>query len=170
MKNTGKKRTEKGEVGRSILLMASIFGLHILLIIGLVLLVIILQGFLKYTLWIFLGGLGLILLSGLLIWKRLKRRKEDVSDVLNSPTFQGREVEVSFLGGTVNLRFGAQDRNKADQQALQGQGPGSGVPELEDKETALTRQLTELSRLMEKGLLTEEEYQRAKKRLLEEGS
>lgn len=147
-------------------MMSAIFGLHILLVIGLVLLVIIFQGFLEYTLWIFLGGIALILCSGFWIWSRLKKRKESMGDTLNSPTFQGRDVEVSFMGGAVNLRLGAREGNRRGREALQGGDNPNDLPELEDRDTVRVRELKELSRLMEKGVITEEEYQSAKKRLL----
>jgi hypothetical protein len=87
-------------------------------------------------------------------------------DILNNPTFRGRDVEVSFLGGTVNLRLGAKEGGQGGREALQGAGEGNRLPELEDPETIRVRELSELGRLMEKGLITEEEYQNAKKRLL----
>lgn len=163
---SAKHKPYKGYVWSSILLMSGIFGLHILLVIGLVLLVIIFQGFLEYTLWIFLGGIALILGSGFLIWSRLKKRKESLGDTLNDPTFRGRDVEVSFMGGAVNLRLGARDNTQRGREALQG-GESQNAPlELEDRDTVRVRELKDLSRLMEKGVITEEEYQSAKKRLL----
>ena len=164
-----KSTADKGYVWRSILLMSSIFALHIFLIIVLVVLVIILQGFLDYTLWIFLGGLGLIGLSGFLIWRRFIKNKESLSNLLNDPTFKGRDVEVSFLGGAVNLRLGAQNKSNLSQQALQG-SENQNIPQLEDKDTIRVRELNELSRLMEKGILTDDEFQRAKKKLLDDES
>ncbi len=161
-----KQKPLKGYVWSSILLMSGIFGLHILLVIGLVLLVIIFQGFLEYTLWIFLGGIALILCSGFWIWSRLKKRKESMGDTLNNPTFQGRDVEVSFMGGAVNLRLGARNTPRKGHEALQGGEGPNNLPELEDRDTVRVRELKELSRLMEKGVITEEEYQSAKKRLL----
>jgi len=163
--NSAKQKAPRGYVWSSILLMSAIFGLHILLLIGLILLVIIFRGFLEYTLWIFLGVLALILGSGFWIWSRLKRRKESVGDILNNPTFQGRDVEVSFMGGAVNLRLGARGSTRKGHEALQGD-EDQNLPELEDQDTVRIRELKELSRLMEKGLITEEEYQSLKKRLL----
>jgi hypothetical protein len=89
-----------------------------------------------------------------------------VRDILNNPTFQGRDVEVSFLGGTVNLRLGARQEMQGSREVLEGPGEHSRIPELEDPETVRVRELRELGRMMEKGLITEEEYQSAKKRLL----
>jgi len=164
---SNRKKAERGYVWNSILLMSSIFGLHIFLIIGLVLVIIVLQGFLEYTLWIFLGAMLLIVGSGFWIWRKWSKRRESVSDVLNSPSFKDRDVEVSFLGGTVNLRLGSQGGVKKTQEALQVHEAKENIPELEDRETVRFRDLKELSRLMEKGLLSEEEYHLAKKRLLE---
>jgi uncharacterized protein (DUF58 family) len=166
MKHSGKK-TERGYVWNSILLMSSIFGLHILLIIGLIVLIVVLQGFLEYTLWIFLGALALIAGSGIWFWLKIKRRNESIANILNNPSFQGKEVEVSFLGGTVNLRLGSQEGIRKTQEALQIREAHEDIPELEDRETVRIRDLKELGRLMEKGLITEEEYHTAKKRLLE---
>jgi len=162
-----RKKQDKGYIWNSILLMFLIFILHILLIIGLVITVIVLQGFLEYTAWIFLSVFILILGSGFWFWRKFQQRKENLSDILNTPSFKGRDVEVSFLGGTVNLRLGAQSNIKRSQEELQAYENNDEPLELEDQETIRIRDLKELGRLMEKGLITEEEYNLAKKRLLD---
>lgn len=162
-----RKKQDKGYIWNSILLMFLIFILHILLVIGLVITVIVLQGFLEYTAWIFLSVFILILGSGFWFWRKFQQRKESLSDILNAPSFKGRDVEVSFLGGTVNLKLGAQSNIKRSQETLQEYEKNDEPLELEDQETIRIRDLKELGRLMEKGLITEEEYNLAKRRLLD---
>ena len=139
-----------------------ILFLHLLIIAGLVLMVIFLGDVTQYVLWVFLGATGLFMLSGFFIYRRIKSKgKKMFQDIENSPLFQGRSFEVSFLSGLASLKFGQPD----DLKAIDNLSSEARF-QLEDPETVRIRELTELARMYEKNLITSEEYNRAKHEIL----
>ena len=95
---------------KAVILVHIILFLHLLIIVGLVLMVIFFRGVTEYMLWIFLGTAVLFILSGLLIYRRIKSKgKKMFHDIENSSLFRGRSFEVSFLSGLASLKFGRSD-------------------------------------------------------------
>ncbi len=137
--------------------------LHVILIIAIGLLVLFFRGFVNYMIWIFLGVSALILLATYLFYRRIKSEGRSIRDTLNSPMFNGRPVEVSFLGGVASIRVGAPSTPPA-----LGTQNYSHPLQLEDPTTVRIRELTELSRLLEKGLITLDEFNQAKGNLFRE--
>jgi BMFP domain-containing protein YqiC len=80
--------------------------------------------------------------------------------MLRSPLFAGRSVEVSFMGGFASIKLNQQGDHLTAVEAP------SAPLQLEDPETQRIRQLTELARLLEKDLISREEYDTAKQQLL----
>ena len=78
--------------------------------------------------------------------------------------FEGRSIEVSLLGGMATLKLG-----KTQDPPLLGHDTSIDIPRLEDSDTIGNREvteLTELARLLEKDLITVEEFNKAKRQLL----
>ncbi len=158
----GPKSTNKGEgLFKSIFLAHLILFLHVLLFGVLGLLVVFLSGMMQYMLWILLGGMSLVGLSAYLFFRRLRREGKTLGEALRSPVFQGRSVEVSLLGGMATLKL--DQTHSAD--ALQIEKP-KGSLQLEDPEQERMREINTLARLLEKELITPEEFIKAKQRLL----
>lgn len=155
------KPAEKEGLVKSVLLAYLILALHVLLIAGLGLLVLFFRGFVQYMLWIFLAGAVIILYSGYRFWRRMKTEGKTLGEMLANPAFRGRAVEVSLLGGLASFKLGA----PGGPRALTDDG-APPPRQLEDPETARIRELNELARLLEKELITREEYNLAKQRLL----
>jgi hypothetical protein len=160
MANKSKNQSEN--LFKAVIMTHIILFLHLLIIAGLVLMVIFLRDITQYVLWVFLGAIGLIMLSGFFIYRRIKSKgKKMFHDIENSSLFQGRSFEVSFLRGLASLKFGQPDDLKAIEN------PSSEEKfQLEDPETVRIRELTELARMYEKNLITSEEYNRAKHEIL----
>jgi hypothetical protein len=160
MANKNKNQSEN--LFKAVIMTHIILFLHLLIIAGLVLMVIFLRDITQYVLWVFLGAIGLIMLSGFFIYRRIKSKgKKMFHDIENSSLFQGRSFEVSFLRGLASLKFGQPDDLKAIEN------PSSEEKfQLEDPETVRIRELTELARMYEKNLITSEEYNRAKNQIL----
>ncbi len=158
MRNDSK---DKDSVFKSVLLAYLILALHVVLIAGLGLLVLFFRGFVQYMLWIFLAGASLIAYSGYRFWRRMKTEGKTLAEMLNNPVFRGRSVEINLLGGIASFKLGAPDSRYAlpDDTTLPQR-------QLEDPETARIRELGELARLLEKDLITADEYRQAKRRLL----
>lgn len=137
--------------------------LHVILIIAIGLLILFFKGFVNYMVWIFLGVSAVIFLATYLFYRRIRSEGRSIRDTLNSPMFQGRPVEVSFLGGVASIRVGAPSTLPA-----LGTQIHSHPLQLEDSTAVRIRELTELSRLFEKGLITLDEFNQAKGKLFAE--
>lgn len=154
------KKKEGDGLFKSVLLAYAVLALHVLLVACLGVLVIFFRGIVNYMFWVFLGGTGLILLSAYLFYRRMKREGKNLRDILHSPPYQGRSMEVSLLGGIATIKLG-----KPDPGMMIEAGTGSPTRQLEDPDAARVRELMELARLRESDLITLEEYNTAKERL-----
>lgn len=152
------KPKESEGVMKSVLTAYFILVLHALLIAGLGFLVLFFRGLVNYMLWIFLGGVVLVIISGYLFWRRMKAEGKTLREMLGSPMFRGRTVEVSLLGGlaTVKMGNGPAIGDGSDGPALQLEAPAS----------ARVRELCELARLLENDLITVDEFNRTKQQLM----
>ena len=139
----------------------TILLLHLVLIAALGLVVIFLTGVASYLFWILLGGMLLLGLSAYLFFRKLRKEGRTLGETLRSPSFQGRDVEVSLLGGMATMRLG----KPVDRKALPDNS-ASNTPKLEDPQSRRIREIQALADLLEKELITREEFDRAKGRLL----
>jgi hypothetical protein len=147
---------------KGVMLAHMILGLHVALICLIGLVVIFFGGIARYWAWIFMGGLGLTAAGAYWVYRRLKAQGRSlIRDLHGISMPSGSTLEVRFLGGLASVKFGR---------------PGdASVPEittpparalLEDPETQRLRELTHLAQLLEKDLITREEFERAKGVLL----
>jgi len=156
-----KKKNENG-IFKGVMTAYFIVVLHVLLIAGVGLLVIFFQGIINYMPWILLGGSALIISAVYLFYRRIKKQGMNLRDTLNSPMFYGRTVEVSLLGGLASFKVGGGSggapalENNSSTQYLQ----------LEDPASLRLRELTELANLLEKNLITLDEYNKFKQQIL----
>ena len=157
---------ESGELLRGILLAHLILFLHLLLIAGLGFLVIFFYGFSRYLLWIFLGAFILLAVCGFFFYRRIRTREaQTFKDVQKSNMLEGRSFEVSILGGLASLRFG----RPTSSLPLKNPAAASHDPshQLEDPDTIRIRELTGLANMLDKNLITFEEFKRAKQQVLQ---
>jgi hypothetical protein len=157
------KKNNKASDGifKSIVFAHLIIILHLILFAGLGLLVVFLNGMMQHMFWIFLGGLAVIALSGYLFYRRLRKEGKSLGETLSSPAFQGRQVEVSLLGGMATLKLDSPGNKKAIEI-----GPIEPPLQLEDPEMARVREINALAQLLDKELITLDEFNSAKQRLL----
>jgi hypothetical protein len=156
---------DSGDLLRGILLAHLILFLHLLFIAGLGLVIIFFHGVSQYMLWIFLGITAALLVSGFFCYRYIKTRgKQTLKDIETSAIFKNRSFEVRLLGGMASLKFGRPDGPTSIENAafetheLRYQ--------LEDPETLRIRELTALADMLEKKLITLEEFSRAKQKIL----
>jgi len=160
----GKKKESDGLI-KSVLLAYLILALHVLLIAAMAVLVLFFRGVVNYMLWIVIGGIVLIGVSAFYFFRRMRAEGRSLREMLKNPMFSGRSVEVSLLGGMATVKMG--------QSALPpaiGHDAAIEIPRLEDPETVSRRdvsELAELARLLEKDLITVDEFNKAKRHLLE---
>jgi hypothetical protein len=90
----------------------------------------------------------------------MKAEGKSLNDMLSLPMFKGKSVEISVLGGLASLKIGNSGKSKeidtqvADTKSL-----------LEDPETVHIRELTTLVRMLDKNLITIDEYNKAKQKI-----
>jgi len=158
------KKKKKNESGlfKGVMTAYFIVVLHVLLIAGVGLLVIFFQGIVNYMPWILLGGSALIIASVYLFYRRIKKQGMDLRDTLNSPMFYGRTVEVNLLGGLASVKIGG----GPDGVPALGNNSPTQYLQLEDPASVRLRELTELANLLEKNLITLDEYNEFKQQIL----
>jgi hypothetical protein len=159
-----KRNNNEVSIFKSVLIFYMIMSLHVLLIAALGLLVLFFQGMANYMGIIFIGGVLIITVSAFLFYKRMKAEGRSLRDMLRSPLFRGQSVEVSFLGGLASFKVSHPDTTPA----LEAPHP-KGQHRLEDPETIRIRELTELARMLERNLITMEEYDKAKQQIFKSG-
>lgn len=154
------KNKEDDRHFKSVLMAYFILILHVILVAGLVLMVIFFRGILNYMIWIFLGGSAIVIASCYKFYTRMKREKKTLREMLSSPQNRGRTVEVSVLGGLASLKIG----RSYNRPALDGRSFGQ-VKQLEDLDTVRIEELSDLVSLLEKTLITLDEYHKYKENI-----
>jgi len=153
------KKKDGNGLFKSVFMAYLILMFHILLIAGLGLLVLFFRGVSNYLLWIFLGGGVLIFMSAFMFYRRMKEQGRTLREMVNSPLFGGRSVEVNFMGGLASFKIG----RPSDVPMIAG--PEEPIRQLEDPATVRVRELAELARLLENNLITQEEFNTTKRQL-----
>lgn len=155
------KKEKDSQHFTSVLMAYFILLLHVILVAALVLMVIFFRGIVNYLLWIFIVGSIVIIFSGYHFYKRMKKEQKTLGEILNASRFNGRSVEISFLGGLASLKIGSAPH---DLPALESSS--SGRPkQLEDPDSARHKEFSELVRLLENNLITLEEYNKFKEEI-----
>ena len=144
----------------SVFLAYGIVLLNVLLIAAIGLLVLFFRGIVHYMTWIFVAGLIAIFVTGYYFLRRMRHEQRRLKEILSLPEFSGRNVEISLLGGFAALRMGAKKIGPAPPSF-----DAHAVLQLEAPENLRVRDLTELGRMLEKGLITREEYELAKQEI-----
>jgi hypothetical protein len=145
---------------KGVFLAYTVLLLHLLLVAGLGFLVFFFRGIIQYMGWILAGGLMTTAASGYYFYRKMRREGKNLKEMIHMPLLAGRTVEVSLLGGLASFRVG----QTSEPGALIEHGQ-SAHPLLEDPGTLHIRELKELVRLFEDGLITQDEYNRAKQKL-----
>lgn len=160
------RKTDKEGLFKSIFTAYFILLLHVFLLAGVGLTVVLFKGVYHYLPWI-MAALGLAVVAlAFLIYRRMKQSTSQIQDILGVPEFRDRTVEVRLLGGLASFKINAPEANSAT--AL----PAPDVVQdntllIESAVDRTQRKMLELNTLYEKELITEEEYQDARQRLIQ---
>jgi hypothetical protein len=158
-----KKDNEISNITNSLVLASSILIFHVLLLAGLGILVLFFSGIVNYIFWIFLAGSALITGSVYLFFRYMKKEGGTAFlKIMSLPELKGKNVEVNLLGGLASFKVGS---DKTNPHVIES----NVIPtdrQLEDPSSRRLRELTELARMLEKNLITLEEYHQVKKSLL----
>lgn len=172
-KNEAKKKNrikdkikDKDGIFKSLFAAYFVILLHVFLLAGTGLTVILFRGVYNYLPWI-MGGLAVLVLALFwLFYTRMKKSSRDIKDVLSFPEFRGRAVEVKLLGGLATFSIGEGRENNTTLLLEDGFNDNGGQLKLAAPAQGLEQRLAELARLYERGVITEEEFDRAKQRIL----
>lgn len=154
------KRKNSDGLFRSVMMAYMILVLHLVLIAGLGLLVLFFRGIVQYMLWIFLFGAAALMGSGYWFYRRMRAEGRTLREMLRSPLFRDKTVEVSLLGGMAAFRIG-----QSTDRARRVPGAFESPRQLDWSDQSPVHDLTELARLLESGLITSEEFEKAKQKL-----
>lgn len=135
--------------------------LHLLMIAGMGLMVIFFSGVVAYLFWIFLGGMLVIGASGVFFFRRMRAEGRNLKKMMDASLFVGQSLEIEILGGLASVKIGrSNDARRIEQPAA------PPVYQLEDPSVVSVRELGELARLLEKGLISQEEFNRLKGKII----
>jgi hypothetical protein len=110
-----------------------------------------------------LAGSALITGAAFVFYRRMKKDGGAVIlNILSHPELRGKNIEVNLLGGLASFKIAGDSRAQKTIESL-------AIPisrQLEDPDSRRIRELAELVGMLEKNLITAEEYHQIKKRLL----
>ncbi len=160
-----KKKDNEGLL-KGVWMAYSILTLHVLLIAAMGCLVLFFSGIIQYMIWIFLIGSTCVGLSGYRFYNRMKEEKRSLHEMMDSPLFRGKSLEISLLGGLASIKVGMPSSHPMLSMSEPVMArPAVQYPQLMDPTSARLRELSELARLYENHLITLDEYSRLKEQI-----
>jgi len=145
---------------KSITVAFLILIMHVLLIGGVGILVLLVSGIINHTAW-FLVGIFLTAVGLYMIYKRIKADSKELKKAVGD--LQGKDIEISLLGGMAAMKISSANTKLGTKQIESDRTKLLSTPS-----SSNVQQLTELSRLYEKKLITRDEYEKAKKEIFRE--
>jgi hypothetical protein len=165
MRQNKNKDKQWGEITKSFffsyLVLTLILVLNIALFFVVGIIVIFFKGVLDYITWILILGGVLISTICYLFWKRMKEGGQTFKEMMDDPLLRGRDVEVNLLGGFFSVKIGRPTRPLSIEDL-----PSSQPKQLEVPQSSRVSELAHLASLLEKNLITREEFFRAKEELM----
>lgn len=157
------KQLDDASLTKGVFLAFIILLFHVGMLLLVALLVVFFGFIIQYFAWILLG-LGLVIGATIFyIVYTLKKQSSGIAEIMQSPEFRGKNVELRLFGGLASVKvtdseahtriLGYDDRTEY------------GPPEarfLESPDSSRVRELSELARLLENDYITPEEYQQTK--------
>ncbi len=134
--------------------------LHVLILAVVGLVVVLFKGVYEYLPWI-MGAIGLAVIAiAVVLYRKFSQNTGDLKDILNSPQFQDRTIEVRLLGGAASFTI-----KPSEQTALSFDG-ASPTALIESPRQRTERKLIEINELYQKNLISKQEYDEARHRIL----
>lgn len=159
------KNKESEGLFKGVFMAYSILTLHVLLAAAVGCLVLFFSGIIQYTIWIFLGSSIFIGLSGYRFYHRMKEEKKSLHEMMDSPLFKGKMLEISLFGGMASIKVGTPSSYPMLPESIPVPPAAPLVPMLMDPTTVRLRELSEAARLYEDHLITLDEYARIKEQI-----
>nr|WP_319395004.1 SHOCT domain-containing protein [uncultured Desulfobacter sp.] len=159
------RKKDKDGVFKNIFVAYFILLLHVFLLAGIGLSVVLFKGVYHYLPWI-MGAIAILVLAiAWIIYARMRATSSSLSEVLGTPEFQDRAVEIRLLGGLATFEI------KAKEQPLLPDHTGlssySDTRLIESAEDRAERKLLELNALYAKDLISEKEFEKARRSIIQ---
>ncbi|MCG8552157.1 MAG: SHOCT domain-containing protein [Desulfobacterales bacterium] len=153
------RKKDKDGVFKNIFVAYFILLLHVFLLAGIGLTTLLFRGIYHYLPWI-MGGIAILVLSIVwIIYARMKATSSSLGQMLGTPEFQDRAVEIRLLGGLATFEI------KAKEPALLP--PYSEAQLIESASDQAERRLLELNGLYEKDLISKKEFENVRQRIIQ---
>ena len=165
MKQHNNREKQWGEITKSFffsyLVLTLILVLNIVLFFVVGIIIIFFKGVLDYIVWILILGAILTGIFCYFLWKKMKESGQTLREMMGDPLLRGRDLEVNLLGGFFSVKIGRPTSPLSIEDL-----PSSKPKQLEVPQISRARDLTHLASLLEKNLITREEFIRAKEALM----
>lgn len=160
------RKKDKEGLFKSIFTAYFILLLHVFLLAGVGLTVVLFKGVYHYLPWI-MGGLAILVLSiAWIFYRRMRESSSSIKDVLSTPEFQDRAVEIRLLGGLASFKVKARDNTSPLlEDPAQAAYPNAHL--IESSVDRAERKMLELNTLYEKNLITREEFDSARQNIIQ---
>ncbi len=161
------RKKDKEGLFKGIFAMYFILILHVFLLAGIGLTVVLFKGMYTYLPWILGGAAVLVIIFAFALYRKLRGGTRDMKSVLASDEFADRDIEVKLLGGLATFNISAETK---DPSRLLPSGPENenrAGKALESAEGRAERKIVELADLYEKNLITREEFDHARQKVLQ---
>ncbi len=160
------QKSDKEGLFKNLFIGYSILLLHVLLLAGIALFVVFIKGVFTYLPWIMGGAAVLVLFIGWLLYRRMHKSSSQIQDMLSNTQLGDRNIEVSLLGGLAAFKINA--RQNTD---LLLDNPGSETDRntrlIETESDRAERKMFQLDNMLEKGLITKEEFEKARQTIIQ---
>ncbi len=162
------KISEKDKEGlfKSIFTAYFILLLHVFLLAGVGLSVVLFKGVYHYLPYIMAGLAILVLSVAWIIYRKVRESSTDLRDVLSTPEFQDRTVEVKLLGGLASFKIKARENDSLLLDNASGH-PYSDTRLIENSVDKSEHKMLELNTLYERDLITKEEFETARQNIIQ---
>jgi hypothetical protein len=157
---------DKDGLLKSIFTAYFILLLHVFLLAGVGLTVVLFKGVYHYLPYI-MALIGILLLGlAWLFYRRMRVNSSNISDLLSTPQFQDRTVEVKLLGGLASFKIKARENNNLliDNTTDLYHASTHIIESSMDK---TKRKMLELDTLYEKELITKNEFITARQNIIQ---
>ncbi len=137
--------------------------LHILLMVGLGATVVLIKGIYDFRWIIFVAGIALLIASAYYFYHKFKEHKQKIVDLMSDPAFRDKTLEISLMGGMASIKLG---NNSDNLQLIHAEGENEVKLLATAPKSALIKELSELNRMLDDGLITRDEFIKLKHEII----
>ena len=161
------RKTDKEGLFKSIFTAYFILLLHVFLLAGVGLSVVLFKGVYHYLPYIMAGLAILVLSIAWVVYRRMRDNSTQIRDLLSTPQFQDRTVEVKLLGGLASFKIKANKNNNLLLDHSSGHPYHLIENSVNNSVEKAEHKMLELNTLYEKELITKKEFQNARQNIIQ---